>query len=128
MHVDSYEIEGDTLIWKLKGKTYKNQIIGYSKAEVGKHTFKRPIMLIDISVGGKVLRDVEVSPVDRSGKSTPFLANRKFMERAGIMVNPDREFYITNISSVDKNFNAVDAKGDKHAGISVDNDVEDEDE
>jgi RimK family alpha-L-glutamate ligase len=128
MHVDSYEVDGDTLTWKLKGKTYKNQIVGHSKAEVGKHVFKRPIIFLDIVVGGKILRDVEVSPVNREGKSTPFLANRKFMERAGIVVNPDREFYITNISSIDKNYNAIDAKGNKHAGISVDNDVEDEDE
>lgn len=128
MHVDSYEIENDNIIWKLKGKTYKNKIVGYSKAEVGKSVYKRPIMLLNISIGGKILKDVEVSPVNREGKSTPFLANRKFMERSGLLVNPDREFYITNISSVDKNFNAIDAKGNKHAGISVDNDIENEDE
>jgi ribosomal protein S6--L-glutamate ligase len=126
MHVDSYEEKDGELIWTLKKKTYKNKIVGHSNAEVGHRILKRPIIYMDITFAGKTLRDVPVSPVDRKAKSTPFLANREYMERMGIMVNPEREFGASDIAHVDKNFNPKKAKGDQHAGIAVDNDTEEE--
>ena len=73
----------------------------------------------DIEFAGKTIKDVAVAPVDRTPKSTPFLANRKFMERMGIIVNPDKAFVITQF---DGEYDALDSKGKKHAGINFDED------
>lgn len=121
MHVDSIEINGDECKWTLKNKTYKNKIVGYSRTEIGDYTEKRPIINMNVLFAGKTFTDVPISPVDRVMKSTPFLVNRKFMERAGIIINPDKEFTIISVNDVDKDFNPLKAKGSKHAGISLDN-------
>lgn len=119
MHVDSIEINGDECKWKLKDKIFKNKIIGYSTAEIGNYIEKRPIINMDILFAGKIFTDVPISPVDRMMKSTPFLVNRKFMEKAGITINPDKEFTLISINEIDKDFNPIEAKGLKHAGISL---------
>jgi hypothetical protein len=122
MHEDEVEIEGDTCKWKLKGKTYKNKIVGYSKTEVGDRVEERPIINLNITFAGKTFEEVPVSPVNRKMKSTPFLINRKFMERAGISINPEKEFTLISIKKVDKDFHPVKAKGQQHAGINLQDD------
>lgn len=127
MHVDKITIDGDICEWKLKGKTYKSKIVGYSKTEVGDKIEERPIINLDITFAGKTFEEVSVSPVDRSMKSTPFLVNRKFMERAGILINPEKEFTIVSIKKVDQDYAPYDAKGKRYAGINLqDEDAEDE--
>lgn len=127
MHVDKITIDGDICEWKLKGKTYKSKIVGYSKTEVGDKIEERPIINLDITFAGKTFEEVPVSPVDRSMKSTPFLVNRKFMERAGILINPEKEFTIVSIKKVDQDYAPYDAKGKRYAGINLqDEDAEDE--
>jgi len=121
MHVDHVEIDGNLCKWTLKNKTYKNKIVGYSETEVGDIIEKRPIIYMNIFFAGKTFEDVPISPVDRQIKSTPFLVNRKFMEKAGIVINPDKEFTLVSVKSVDKNFNPIKAKGQKHAGINLSN-------
>ena len=122
MHVDKVEIDGEDCEWTLKGKKYKNKIVGYSKTEVGDRVEERPIINMNIVFAGKSFEDVPVSPVDRSMKSTPFLINRKFMERAGITINPEKEFTLVSIKKVDKDFHPVKAKGQQHAGINLQDD------
>jgi ribosomal protein S6--L-glutamate ligase len=126
MHVDKVTIDGDECKWTLKGKSYTNKIIGYSKTEVGDKIEERPIVNMNITFAGKNFEDVPVSPVDRSMKSTPFLVNRKFMERAGILINPEKEFTIVSIKKVDQDYAPYKAKGKKHAGINLQNEDEDE--
>jgi ribosomal protein S6--L-glutamate ligase len=118
MHVDSLVVDGDICEWKLKGKTYKDKIIGYSKTEVGDKVEERPIIQRDIVFAGRTYEQVPISPVDRKMKSTPFLVNRKFMERAGISINPEKEFTLVSIKKVDKDYHPVKAKGEQHAGIN----------
>lgn len=122
MHVDELSIEDDECKWKLKGKSYKHKIVGYSKTEVGDKVEERPIIHLDIVFAGKVYEKVPVSPVDRSMKSTPFLINRKFMERTGILINPEKEFTILSIKKVDQDYEPYDAKGKRYAGINLQND------
>jgi hypothetical protein len=122
MHVDELSIEDDECKWKLKGKSYKHKIVGYSKTEVGDKVEERPIIHLDIIFAGKVYEKVPVSPVDRSMKSTPFLINRKFMERTGILINPEKEFTILSIKKVDQDYEPYDAKGKRYAGINLQND------
>lgn len=126
MHVDSLKVDGDICEWKLKGKTYKDQIVGYSKTEIGDKVEERPIIHRDVVFAGKTYESVPISPVDRKMKSTPFLVNRKFMERAGISINPEKEFTLISIKKVDKDYHPVRAKGNNHAGINAKSDEEEE--
>jgi hypothetical protein len=107
--------DGDKFVdWELGGKKFRNKVVGFSNAEVGHNTHERPIILMNVSFGGKTYKDVEVSLVDRKEKSTKFLVNRKFMERIGCSVSPYKTFMITSFDGV---YSAGEAKGDPHAGI-----------
>ena len=114
MHAENIETKGDFLHWELKGKKFKSKIVNVSSTEVGEKIEERPYVYLDIEFAGKIIKDVAVAPVDRTPKSTPFLANRKFMERLGIIVNPDKAFVITQF---DGDYDALDSKGKKYAGI-----------
>ena len=126
MHVDEISINGDEIEWTLKGKKHKDKIVGFSKAEVGDKVEERPIILMKISFAGKEFVDFPVSPVDRKMKSTPFLINRKFMERAGVVINPEKEFTLVSIKKVDQDFSPSKAKGSSHAGINLKDDEDEE--
>jgi ribosomal protein S6--L-glutamate ligase len=113
---DKMEISEDekSVTWKLGDKKFKSKIIGFSNAEVGEDTHNRPIIEMDVVFGGKTYKDVHISLVDRTEKSTKFLANRKFMERVGCSVNPYKTFVS---SSFDSEYSPIAAKGNNHAGI-----------
>jgi ribosomal protein S6--L-glutamate ligase len=121
MTYDKMEVDKEayTVKWELGGKKFTNKIIGYANAEVGSETHERPIIELDIQFAGKRYKEVHVSLVDRSEKSTKFLVNRKFMERIGCSVSPTKTFVAT---SFDGEYSAGDAKGEKHAGIKFQKD------
>jgi ribosomal protein S6--L-glutamate ligase len=107
--------DGDKFVdWELGGKKFRNKVFGFSNAEVGHDVHERPIILLDVSFGGKMYKEVEVSLVDRKEKSTKFLVNRKFMERIGCAVSPYKTFVNT---SFDGEYSASKSKGDPHGGI-----------
>lgn len=110
---DAIEEKGN-LIWKVGNKKFKNQIIGYSNTEVGKNIEKRPIVEIDIMLNGLVAKGVKVSPIDRTSKTTPFLANRDLMKNLGVIVNPERTFVI---SDSPKGYIPSEARGKSNGGI-----------
>lgn len=114
MHADEVEYKDNKIIWKLNDKTYENDIIDVSTTEVGSKTEERPFTRMNIWFADKEIRNVPVALVDRSEKSTPFLANRNFMEKMGTIVNPDKVFVITKSPM---GYDALKAKGDSHAGI-----------
>lgn len=113
---DKMEISKDekSVKWELGGKKFENKIIGWANAEVGTEIQERPIIEIEIQFNGKTYKDVHVSLVDRKNKSTKFLVNRKFMERIGCAVSPNKTFVVT---SFDGEYSAGDAKGKPHDGI-----------
>lgn len=113
---DKFDLSEDekTVKWELGGKKFTSKVIGFSNAEVGKITHDRPIIEIDIIFAGKTYEATHVSLVDRKEKSTKFLVNRKFMERAGCSVNPFKTFVL---SSFDGDYSVHDAKGNNHGGI-----------
>ena len=116
MTYDTAEVSQDrkTVNWTLGKYKGTNKIIDWSYAEVGDSVKKRPIIEITIMFAGKTYRDVHVSLVDRKDKSTKFLANRKFMERIGCSVSPNKTFVVT---SFDGEYRAGEAKGKAHMGI-----------
>ena len=110
---DAKEDKGN-LIWKVGNKKFKNKIIGYSSTEVGKNIEKRPIIEIDIMLNGSIAKKVKVSPIDRTSKTTPFLANRDLMKNLGVIVNPERTFVI---SDSPKGYVPSEARGKNDGGI-----------
>lgn len=115
IHADSVEEKGKKLIWTCGDKKFVSDIIGYSDAEVGKNTHTRPVIEMDIVFNDIRITKVRVSPLDRSGKSTPFLANRSLMRKLGMIVNPNKAFVITDMPGDD--YSPKSAKGKEHAGI-----------
>jgi ribosomal protein S6--L-glutamate ligase len=100
--------------WEINGKKFSNKVIGLSNAEVGHVVQERPIIEMDVIFAGKTYKDVHISLVDRKEKSTKFLVNRKFMERIGCSVSPNKTFVV---SSFDGEYSVHDAKGNNHVGI-----------
>lgn len=115
IHSDSIEEKGDKLIWSIGNKKFASDIIGYSDAEVGRDTHTRPIVELDLMFNDILVPKVKVSPVERTEKSTPFLANRTFMKRLGLIVNPNKAFVISE--SPEDKYSPMKAKGDPEAGI-----------
>lgn len=116
MTYDKAELSDDKKVvkWELGGKSFTSKVIGFANAEVGSETHERPIIELDMQFAGKKYKDVHVSLVDRKEKSTKFLVNRKFMERIGCAVSPNKTFIVTTFDGV---YAAGDAKGVAHAGI-----------
>ena len=95
---------------------FKDKIIGTSDAVgTGGKVLSRPIIQKDLIFAGKLVPKVDISIIDRTAKSTPALANRKFMERLGIIVSPSKAFKITKF---DGGFSVPDSIGDPHGGIN----------
>lgn len=113
---DKMEISenGKEVKWSLDNKEFKNKIVGISNAEVGDLVHERPVIEIDIIFIGKKYENVRVSLVDRTDKSTKFLANRQFMERVGVSIAPNKTFILTNFEG---DYSVKGAKGDNHIGI-----------
>ena len=78
-------------------------------------TTKRPIIERDLVFAGKLVPKVPISITDRAAKSTPVLANRKFMDRLGIVVSPSKAFKATQFNG---EFDWQKSQGDKHGGIN----------
>jgi len=116
MTYDKAELSDDEKVvkWELGGKKFTSKVIGFANAEVGDKVSRRPIIELGIQFAGKTYKDVHVSLVDRKDKSTKFLVNRKFMERIGCAVSPNKTFIVTTF---DGEYAAGEAKGKAHAGI-----------
>lgn len=96
IHADKIEEKDGKLIWTVRGKTFVNDIIDYSKTEVGHVIHNRPIIKLDVTFNDVLIKDVKVSPTNRKTKTTPLLMNRAFMRRVGIVVNANKAFVITD--------------------------------
>jgi hypothetical protein len=115
LHADEVEELDGKLVWKVGKKKFVNDIVGYSDAEVGRDVHTRPVIEIDLVFNNVTVPKVKVSPVDRTEKSTPFLANRAFMRKLGLVVNPDKAFVVSG--ELEDKYSAGSSKGEAHAGI-----------
>ena len=115
-HGDKMEEDGKYLNWELGSHKFRDKIVGYSEPmDTHGETLKRPIIERDLVFAGKLVPKVPLSIVDRSAKSTPVLANRKFMDRLGIVVSPSKAFKATQFEG---EFDWQSSQGDKHGGIN----------
>ena len=115
LHADEIEEKDKKLIWTVGKKKFVNDIVGYSDAEVGRDVHTRPMIEMDVVINGVTIPKVRVSPTDRTDKSTPFLANRAFMRKAGLIVNPHKAFVISE--EPEDKYDVGRSKGEPHAGI-----------
>ena len=91
LHADSYEVKGKVVHYKRNGKTYKKPL--QRMMTLIKPAEERPIVKCELNFLNTIYEQ-EVS-LDQRGK-IPFLANRDFMNRANLMINPSRKFLLTN--------------------------------
>jgi hypothetical protein len=114
---DKFTVSDDKKIlkWELNNKKFTNEIVGKSETLIGDKVHFRYIINIDIIFAGKLYKNVDISLVDRSDKTTKFLANRKFMERIGCSINPNKTFVITEAPI---NYSSKEAKNDPYYGIN----------
>jgi hypothetical protein len=91
LRADDLKISGKIAWWKTNGKNYKRPVVRY--AELIKPVEKRPVVKLEINFLNTIYEQ-EVF-LDSRGK-IPFLANRDFMKRANVMINPSRKFLLTN--------------------------------
>jgi len=91
LHADSHEVKGKVVHYKRNGKTYKKPLV--RMVTLLKPAEERPIVKCELNFLNTIYEQ-EVS-LDQRGK-IPFLANRDFMGRANLMINPTRKFLLTN--------------------------------
>jgi RimK family alpha-L-glutamate ligase len=115
IHGENAEVDGKYLTYEMNGTKYRDKIVDYANTIVGDKVDKRPIILKDLIFAGKLVPKVPVSIVDRTEKSTPALANRKFMDRLGITVNPSKAFKATSFDGGD--YSVEDTLGNSKGGI-----------
>jgi len=123
LHADTVDEEDGYLIWSMGGETYRNKILGTSRAEVGKNLHIRPIISLDVEFNGANYRKIRFSLVDRTEKSTPVLLNRDFMSLAGIVVDPSEDFILTDRPD---GYSPKDAKGNPKAGVVMGDDSDED--
>lgn len=103
IHADKMEEKDGKLIWSIGDNTFVNDIVEYSKTEIGHTIFERPIIKIDVIFNDVLIKNVKFSPTDRKSKTTPILINRSFMRRLGIVVNANKAFVITDENTTKDN-------------------------
>lgn len=91
LHAEDIEIKGKKVSWNTNGVKHSAPLHRY--VELMKPAEKRPVVLLDI-LFLNTHYEVEVSLDQRI--QIPFLANRDFMKRANVMINPARKFMLTN--------------------------------
>ncbi len=91
LHADSYEVKKGIVHYKRNGKTHKSPLVRMLK--LIKPAEERPVVSLTLNFLNTIYEQ-EVS-LDQRGK-IPFLANRDFMNRANLMINPSRKFLLTN--------------------------------
>lgn len=113
LHVDKWEVTGDKIKFEINGKKFTKKLHEWSRAEIGKDKIERPVFLMDIEFLGKIVKDVSVSPSDRTEKSTPLLVNRGLMKELGVIISPTRSFIVTNM----EDYSPKKSKEDPYGGI-----------
>ena len=96
--VDSLEESGDDIIAYLDSKKYVFKKYGKSKAKVGPIVEERvTVILPELKIGTRKLKDVEFALVDNRNKSTRVLLNRDVLSKLAYVVNPAEEHTLDEI-------------------------------
>jgi len=97
IHADEYDIDKDTVTWRVGKKEYSHKMEGIKKVNVGgieTKTEDRPVFWMPITFNGDTY-DLRFTLSDRNGFSTPVLLNRKFLRLANLSVNPAKTYVLS---------------------------------
>ena len=95
---DKIEHDGDNIIATINGKKYKFKKHGLSKAIVGPITEERNTVIIkEIQLGKRKLKDVEFALVDNRDKSTQVLLNRDILSKMAYLIDPGHKHLLMEI-------------------------------
>lgn len=94
---DKIEVDGNNILATIEGKEYKFKKHGLSKAIVGPVTEERDTVIIkEIQLGKRKLKDVEFALVDNRNKSTKVLLNRDILSKMAYLIDPAQKHSLTN--------------------------------
>lgn len=89
---DKLDIKYNKVVATIKNKEYEFDIIGKSNPKVGNDRQERITVIIpEIQIGTRKLKDVTFALVDDRDKSTPVLINRDVMKKMGFVINPNKK-------------------------------------
>lgn len=89
---DKLDIKYNKVVATIKNKEYEFDIVGKSNPKVGNDRQERITVIIpEIQIGTRKLKDVTFALVDDRDKSTPVLINRDVMKKMGFVINPNKK-------------------------------------
>lgn len=96
--VEKIEESGEDIIATLNSKKYIFKRYGTSTVNVGPTTEKRiTVILPEIKLGTRKLKNVEFALVDNRNKSTKVLLNRDVLSKMGYVINPAKKHTLDDI-------------------------------
>ena len=99
LHAEKFEVKGKKVHWEENGQKFKHDLVKMVKFErggVNAQDFERPMIHFSVSFNGNDYEEAEFILDDRTRKTTKCLMNQRFMKRANVMVNPARNFIVTD--------------------------------
>jgi len=99
LHAEKFEVKGKKVHWEENGQKFKHDLVKMVKFErggVNAQDFERPMIHFSVSFNGNDYEEAEFILDDRTKKTTKCLMNQRFMKRANVMVNPARNFIVTD--------------------------------
>ena len=89
---DKLDIKYNKVIATINKNEYEFDIIGKSNPKVGNNRQERITVIIpEIQIGTRKLKDVTFALVDDRDKSTSVLINRDVMKKMGFVINPNKK-------------------------------------
>lgn len=89
---DKLDIKYNKVIATINNNEYEFDIIGKSNPKVGNNRQERITVIIpEIQIGTRKLKDVTFALVDDRDKSTSVLINRDVMKKMGFVINPNKK-------------------------------------
>lgn len=89
---DKLDIKYNKVVATINNKEYEFDIVGKSNPKVGNDRQERITVIIpQIQIGTRKLKDVTFALVDDRDKSTPVLINRDVMKKMGFVINPNKK-------------------------------------
>ena len=99
IHADTYEVKGKQIFWELYGVKMVSKLeemveVTASRFGDDDRTQLRPVILLNFTFSGTLYKNMKFT-IDDRGKKAPLLINRDFMKKANLMIDPSREFILT---------------------------------
>jgi ribosomal protein S6--L-glutamate ligase len=101
VHAEDISVSDDRkkVTWRNGDKKFESDVVSFAKIKSNvddkQPSCERPVVLLDVVFNGIKYFDVPFNLNERTHKKCKVLLNTRFMERAGIIVNPAHSFLVT---------------------------------